>query len=425
MTQDETRVESSDRHHAPMDLEIANSLVADLVSVLAARALPIGEIAGCVLAEDILTPRAVPAFANTAMDGYAVRCAALQPAGETRWRMPIEAASPICTGQPIPDGMDAIVPIERVRVLGQVLEVDGPVGPGDHIRLAGEELGLGELALSAGTRLSPAALGLLSLLGLTRTAVVPRPKVAILVTGDEVVAPGAVLGIGQTYDANGTLLPALITESGGRVVGVERLPDDPARIAAAVGRLASRCDLLCTSGGASVGTRDHMAVVLAAQGRVIARELAIKPGRPTTFAIIDGTPVFALPGNPLALHAGFEALVRPTLLHLAGRTDLHRERLSARASAPIAHRPGRVEYVPVDVSVSSDGLVAQPIERRGSAMLSGLAMSGFVARLPAEAGPIAVGGAIVLERWSTTDCAPADWASGPLPRQRPGSQIAD
>lgn len=393
--------------HAPIDLAVARSLVAGQLPALAPRALPLAGAHGCVLAADVRALRPVPAFDNSAMDGYAVRCASLERAGRGAWRLPAATAVPICTGQPIPDGMDAVVPLEVVRPLGPVLEITTPVQVGDHIRLAGEELAAGDLALPAGTRLSPAALGLLSLLGYARAMVIPKPKVGVLVTGDEVIAPGTALKTGQTYDANGPLLRALVVEAGGRVVAFERLRDDRTRIAETVQRLATRCDLVCTSGGASVGARDHATAVLAAHGRILVRELAIKPGRPTTVALVGETPVFALPGNPFALQAGFEAIVRPALARLAGRPDLDRERATARAVARIAHRAGRVEYVPVAVTASPDGLAARPIERRGSAMLSGLASSGWVAVLPADGVAVEVGGSIRIECWAPVNFADA------------------
>lgn len=385
--------------HDPVDLERARRLVAGHVTARVARTLGLDTALGCVLAQDVRAPRAVPSFDNSAMDGYAVRCATLVGRGTTGYRLPIDAAVPICTGQPIPVGTDAVVPGERVRVSGRFLVLAGSIRPGDHIRPAGEEFAAGDVALPVGVPLSPSALGLLSLLGYARVRVVPRPRVAILVTGDEVVAPGAPLGSGQVYDANGPLLRALVVDSGGRVVSCERLPDDRARIEEAIRRLTLESDLVCTSGGASVGTRDHLFAVLAAHGEVIVRELAIKPGRPTTFALVGGKPVVSLPGNPFALQAGFEALVRPALLQLAGRSDREREPLTMRAAVTIAHLPGRLEYLPVHVAITAGLPHVAPIERRGSAMLSGIASSGFVAILPASRGDIAAGELVDVQRW--------------------------
>lgn len=385
--------------HDPIDLERARLLVDGHVTARAARTLGLDAALGCVLAEDVRAPQAVPSFDNSAMDGYAVRCATLVPHGKTRHRLRIDAAVPICTGQPIPVGMDAIVPVERIRISGRFLLIAGPVRPGDHIRPAGEEFAAGDVALRAGLPLSPSALGLLSLLGYARVRVVPRPRVAILVTGDEIVAPGAPLGSGQVHDANGPLLRALVADSGGRVVSCERLPDDRARIEDAIRRLTLDSDLLCTSGGASVGARDHLFAALAACGQVVVRELAIKPGRPTTFALVAGKPVVSLPGNPFALQSGFEALARPALLQLAGRSDRERESLAMRAAVTIAHQRGRLEYLPVHVAATADVPHASPIERRGSAMLSGIASSGFVAILPASRGDIAAGESVDVQRW--------------------------
>ncbi len=380
-------------------LAAARALLLGRVAPLPATSVPLAAAHGRILASDVRAPRAVPAFDNSAMDGYAVRLAMMEPAG-VGWRVPVSEVTPICTGQPVPRGVDAVVPLERVRVTGSWLEIDGATQPGDHIRPAGEEFRAGEVALSRGSLLSPAALGLLSLLGCTMVDVVPAPRVAILVTGDEVVAAGSPLHQGQVYDANGPLLGGLVAEAGGRLVAREHAPDDAALIGAATSRLAADSDLVCTSGGASISSRDHMFATLAARGDVLVRELMIKPGRPTTLAVVSGTPVVSLPGNPFALLVGFEAIARPALLRLAGRQAVTREQRTIPAATDIVRAGGRFEFLPVRIELGSAGPLAWPLEHRGSAMLGGIAGSGYVALIPPEVGTVRAGEPLTVERWS-------------------------
>lgn len=374
-------------------------MLLDSTTALPSARVPLDAAHGRILAVDVHAPRPVPAFANTAMDGYAVRTMAIERVGGAR-RVPLSEARPVCTGQPIPPDADAIVPLERTRAAADWIDIDGETRPGDHIRPSGEEFRAGDLALARGTLLGPAAIGLLSLLGFETVDVIPAPRVGILVTGDEVLAAGTPLGPGQVYDANGPMLQALVAEAGGRLVACEHVRDDAARIAAAVSGLAAHCDLICSSGGASIGSRDHLFATLSATGRVLVRELAIKPGRPTTLALVDDTLTVSLPGNPFALLVGFEALARPALLRLAGHDRCVRDQRAVPAAADISRAGGRLEFLPVRVEDGTDGLAAWPLERRGSAMLGGIATSGFVALIPPEVGSVKAGDMLTVERWS-------------------------
>ncbi len=382
-----------------VELDVARAMMLAHVRPLDPSERDLVRARGCRLAVDVRAPIPLPPFDNAAMDGYAVRL--ILERGSARW-VPRSDAWPISTGMPVPPGARAVVPSERVREQGDRLVFDGDVRPGDHIRPAGEELAKGRLGLAAGSRLTPAAIGLLSALGLVAAVVVPRPRVAILVTGDEVQGAGRPLTPGHVYDANGPLLQALVEEAGGEVVAFERLPDDPVRIGGRLAELAPCADLVCTSGGASLGARDHLIGRLRELGTLPIHQLAIKPGRPTSMGWIGGTPIVVLPGNPLASLVGFEALVRPALRRLAGDADPLRPRSSAIARAPIAHRQGRLELVPV--RKVGDGTVAEveAVTERGSAMLSGAAIAGGLALLGAERGAMAPGDAVSVEWWGPT-----------------------
>ncbi len=400
-----TKITNADRHPRAssagdevelVDLDVARVMVLERVRPLDPAERPLVRARGCRLAVDVRAPIPLPPFDNAAMDGYAVR---LNPAsGSARW-VPRSDAWPISTGMPVPPGAHAVVPIERVHERRDRLEFEGDVRPGDHIRRAGEELAKGRLGLAADSRLTPAAIGLLSSLGLVSAVVTPRPRVAILVTGDEVADPGSALPPGHIYDADGPLLGALVEEAGGEVVAAERLHDDPVRIGSRLARLAQDADLVCTSGGASLGSRDHLIGRLCQRGSLLIHQLAIKPGRPTSMGLIGGTPVFVLPGNPLASLAGFEALVRPALRRLAGDADPLRPSSSATARTLIAHRPGRLELVPVRIVGAGPVAEVEAVIERGSAMLSGAALADGLALLEADRGAVAPGEHVTVEWW--------------------------
>lgn len=402
-----TNITDADRHPRAssagdevelVDLDVARVMVLERVRPLDPAERPLGRARGCRLAVDVLAPIPLPPFDNAAMDGYAVR---LGP-GQGSVRSVLRSdAWPIATGMPVPPGADAVVPIEHVHQAPERLDFDTDVRPGDHVRRAGEELAVGRLGLAADSRLTPAAIGLLSSFGLDSVPVIPPPRVAILVTGDEVAAPGLALPPGHIYDADGPLLRALVEEAGGEVVASERLPDDPVRIGKWLVNLASEADLVCTSGGASLGTRDHLIARLRHLGALLIHQLAIKPGRPTSMGLIDQTPVFVLPGNPLASLVGFEALVRPALRRLAGDTDPLRPRSSAIARAAIAHRPGRLELVPVRSVGAGPVAEVEAVIERGSAMLSGAALAHGLALLHADRGGVAPGERVTVEWWGT------------------------
>jgi molybdopterin molybdotransferase len=378
----------------PRDLGAVRDLIHRVVQPLPAGQERIDRVRGRRLADDVFARVPLPAFDNTAMDGYAVRAAVV---GRSHGVVHVSDTEPICTGMPVPPGMDAIIPIERTRRSGDHIEVDGPVQPGDHIRRSGEELGRGSVALSAGTTLTPAAIGLLAAVGVGELPVIPRPRVSILVTGDELVGVADELLPGQIHDADGPLLAALLEEAGADVIARERLRDDPSQIRSALLRMAGEADIVCTTGGASVGTRDHLIDLLETLGTVEVHQVAIRPGRPTSMGLIGGTPVFVLPGNPLALLVGFEALVRPAVRRLAGLAML-RPSCECIAGEPF-DRHDQLSFVPVHLDPGSP-VIATPVRQRGSAMLAGAAVADGLACIEAGRGSVEVGESLTVERWA-------------------------
>lgn len=371
---------------------------------------PIGEVNGRILAGGVVATTSLPSLDCAAMDGHAVRIGDLQPQ-EARGaapeggapvysaRVPIGSAHPICTGMPVPAGFEAVVPVERVRPSDGWLEIEGVVRSGDHIRPTGEEIRAGELALPAGARINPAAIGLLAALGLSRVLVCAKPRVGILVTGEELCAVVGPRAPDAVIDSNGPMLAALVDAAGGVVAGRLLVADDPGAIQASVERLADDCDLVLTSGGASVGTRDHLVATIRASGELLVHQLDLKPGRPTSLGRVGTTPIVLLPGNPLAALIGFEALGRPIVRSLAGDPTPLRPRISARAEAPMAHKPGRTECVPVQVTWAGGFATASPLDHRGSGMLRGASLADGIAVLEADRGSVLEGDEVSVEVW--------------------------
>ncbi len=299
---------------------------------------------GSVLDEDAVADRDVPAFRNSAMDGYAVRGA--QSAG-TRLRvvgsvaaggMPSGSvgageAMRIMTGAPMPDGADTVVRVEDTDNGVEAVTITHDTPAGISVRQAGEDLRRGETILVRGTFLRAAEIGVLASIGRERVQVVRRPNVAVLSTGDELVEIGTVPGPGQIRDANRYSIAAAVRMTGCAAFELGIARDDPADLRHALGNAAFG-DVALTSGGVSVGDHDHVKPVVDSLGAMDFWSIAIRPGRPLAFGELRtkrGTvPIFGLPGNPVSALLTFELFVRPALLKMAGRAKLHRPRVKAR-----------------------------------------------------------------------------------------------
>lgn len=310
--------------------------------------VPLSEAGGRVLAEDVIAAAPVPPFARAMMDGYAVRAADTVGAsreavrtlrvvgrvftGETLAREvgPGECAE-IATGAPLPAGADAVVMVEETSASAAAVAGTGPSGdagaaprvdlyasvtPGQHVGRAGADIQTGAVVARRGDVLLPARLGALAAVGAADVRVVVRPRVAIVSTGNEVVAPGRPLGPAQIYDVNRTTLGAVVAAHGGVPVPFEIAADSVDALHAALDR-ALTCDVVVFSGGSSVGDRDLLIDVLQARGEVIFHGIATRPGKPTAFGRIDGVPVFGMPGNPTSCLTNAYVLLIPFVRTLA------------------------------------------------------------------------------------------------------------
>jgi molybdopterin molybdotransferase len=359
---------------------------------------------GAVLAEDVISPLDLPGFDNSAMDGYAVTVADVAgateqepvvlpvvedvPAGSTRrLRLLPGQSMRIMTGAPVPEGAQAVVPVELSDGgLGEVT-LRGSASAGQHLRLAATDVRRGEVVLKASTVLGPGQLALLAAVGRGRVLVRPSPRVLVLSTGSELVEPGTVPGYGQVVDSNGVMLAASVVEAGGQPRPAVLLADDPGIFLRALTEQLGGIDLVVTSGGVSAGAYDTVKEVLSGLGTVWFGKVAMQPGMPQGFGTVgpDATPIFTLPGNPASAFVSFEMFVRPAIRRLAGRADLFRRSLQAVALDSWTSPVGKVQLARCELGTASDGhRVARLAGGQGSFALSGLAGATALAVVPEE-----------------------------------------
>jgi molybdopterin molybdotransferase len=314
---------------------------------------------GRVLGADIVSTINVPAHDNSAMDGWAVRGADLDPSGDTRLR---EIGSSfagrafagqvgkgecvrVMTGAVMPAGTDTVVIQEVVRVDGDSVVVPPGQARGQNMRFAGEDLAIGKPVLRTGQWLRPAELGLVASLGLAEIAVRRRPRVAFFSTGDELTSVGQALREGQVYDSNRYTIHGMLARLGCDIVDLGVVCDDREALAHALREASAAGDAVVTSGGVSVGEADFTREVLGELGEVLFWKIAMRPGRPMAFGRIGSAYFFGLPGNPVAVMVTFYQFVRDALLALSGRTDAFELPLvQARSVNALRKKPGRTEF---------------------------------------------------------------------------------
>jgi molybdenum cofactor synthesis domain-containing protein len=390
------RVGRCDTSVGVIALDDAQATILDAVAPLAPRAFARRDARGLVLAEEVVARERVPPFANTGMDGYAVRAAdtpgSLRVIGELpAGRAPTIAVGPgeairIMTGAPMPKGADAVVMVERTRVDGEKVVVE-VAQPGEHVRPAGGDVEAGELVFPRGTLLTPAHLGVLASLDVHEVSCHPRPRVGVISTGDELVERGP-LAPGRIRDSNRPMLLALSEELGCEAIDGGIVGDDEQAITAAVEQAADTCDLLLTSGAVSVGDYDFVKLVLervAKQrgGSSFWAQVAIKPAKPLSFAMLGPVPAFGLPGNPVSSRVSFELFARPAMRKLAGRADVVAEPVRAIAATAMPRRPdGKLHLDRVRVWLDDGRYYCERAGAQASNVLSGMAGASGLTLLP-------------------------------------------
>jgi molybdopterin molybdotransferase len=378
-----------------LSVEEALARVLARVRPLPAEQVDVRTALGRVLAEVVVARREIPPWPNASMDGYAVRAADTHGA-PVRLRvvdrvaagtLPARPVGPgeatrIFTGGPLPEGADAVVPQEEVRVEGDSVVIHRPVEPGTFVRPRGEDVRMGERVLDPGRRLGPAELGLLATLGHNPVRVYRRPRVAILSTGDELVDLGREPGPAQIPNTNTYTLMAQVQEAGGEPVNLGIAPDRRELIEERV-RWGLGADVLVSSAGVSVGEYDLVREALVRAGAELHLwQVAIRPGKPVTFGTCGTCLVFGLPGNPVSAMVTFELFVRPALLRLGGLDRIERPRIRVRALDRIANPGHRRAYLRVSLHAEGDTVGARLTGDQGSAILRSMVQADGLAVVP-------------------------------------------
>ncbi len=363
---------------------------------------PLPLAADRALAADVRADRDSPPFDASAMDGYAVRASDAIPGAVLRvteevlaGRMPTLAVGPgeaaaVMTGAPVPDGADAVVKVEETEVVEGCVRLTSAATPGDHIRTQGENRRAGEVVLTAGTGIGPVEIGVLATVGLATVPVFRRPTLAVVATGDELVAVEETPGPARIRNANSSSLLAQGHDAGARALDLGRVEDDAAATRRAI-REGLESDVLVLSGGVSMGTRDLVAEALADEGvEIVFHRVRIKPGKPLLFGRRGKTLVFGVPGNPVSTFVTFELFVRPAIRALAGFRRTVRPIVPATLSEDTPAGVGRRLFAPAILRTGVAGTAGwqvAPVAWRGSGDAFGLASANALLIYPEEVGP--------------------------------------
>jgi molybdopterin molybdotransferase len=393
-----------------VSIDEARGAVLAAARMPAAEPVPVDEALGRVLAEPVDAAHDVPGHDNSAMDGFGVAAGPagrrLRVAGESRAGAPATAppapgeALPVSTGALVPPGTEAVVPVEQTEPDGPgQIRLTAGVHPGQHVRRAGEDVGRGARVLAAGTALGPAELGVAVVAGRGEVLCAPRPRVALVSTGDELVAAGAPLAPGQLHDSNSVVLAALAARAGARVVARGRAHDTLAATERALAGALEVADVVVVSGGVSVGPHDHVKPALAALGvEEVFWRVRLRPGGPIWFGVRDDPGgrrlVFGLPGNPVSSTVTFTLFARPALLALQG-ADPAPVRTTARLAVALPRRADRDEAVRVALDPAAG--TATPTGPQGSHVTTSMLGADGLAIVPAGPGELAAGAPVAVE----------------------------
>ncbi len=381
-------------------------VLAALTPLAGSERLPLAACLGRVSAEACRASEAVPGFRASIMDGYAI-ADGVPPAAGALWRL-VGRSAPgapfagelaageavrILTGAPLPAGAARVLPQELVQGEAEMLGLVGEAGANPWIRAADEEAAPGQELLAAGVRLGPADLGRLASCGVADLKVLPRPRIGLLVSGDELVAAGEPRGPGAIWESNGTLLAALLERLGYYGLAEQLVvADQPEALAAALEQLAAGCDVVVSTGGVSAGDADWIRPLLAERGTVDFWKLFLKPGRPFAFGQLAGKPFFGLPGNPVAAAITALQLLWPALQVLEGAEPQLLPRLPVRLATPLKRGAGRPELARARLQVGEDGALLAVVEgSQASSRIGSLQGADLLLEIPAELGQLEAG----------------------------------
>jgi molybdopterin molybdotransferase len=364
--------------------------------------LPLADSHGCVLAEDVVAQWPLPSFDNSSMDGYAVIASDVSSAAEaspvtltviddvpagSRADVALRpgCAVRIMTGAPIPSGTDCIVPVEVTDAGTDSVEIRERVAAGSYIRRAGEDVIIGDVVVRAGTLLSSRQLAVIAAVGKGHVVVYPRPRVAVLSTGSELVEPGTPLSKGMISDSNSFLLVSAANEAGAQAYRVPPVPDDAEAFSAAISDQLHRADLILTSGGVSMGAYDTVKEVFSSYGTVEFTKVAMHPGMPQGHGVVgesddERIPVITLPGNPVSSYISFQNFVRPAINKLRGLGSTDRPRLAAEVTKPLDSPQSKRQFA--RGRFLDDGRVEPVGGGQGSHVIGGLAQADCLIVIP-------------------------------------------
>jgi molybdopterin molybdotransferase len=391
---------------ALLSIDEAIALVLSHVRPLETEQVALDDAAGRVTADPARSQVDLPPFPSSAMDGFAIRAAdapgTLSVVGRVAAGRPSQRplapgeAMGISTGGVVPDGADSVVPIEVVeeRAVPPAVVIKDNVAGGDNVRPRGGDLRAGEVVVDAGARLGPAHVGALAAAGVTHVGCARSPRVAVVVTGTELRAPGEPLEPGQIYEANGFILATQLRSAGAIVERLPPVADDEAATRAAIEH-GLAADVLVTTGGVSVGVHD---LVRAAEADLGVEEVfwrvAMQPGKPVAFGVRGRTLVFGLPGNPVSSLVGFELFVRPALLALQGLADPRPPFRPGRLAAPARRLPARDALLRARTRVDGDSVVLEPLSRQQSHMIAAAATADALVLVPQGQGELGAGSGV-------------------------------
>ena len=383
----------------PVD-EALELLRTRLSPVTGSEHVPLADALGRVLARDVIAARSNPPQPNTAVDGYGFAGGVPEGAharplvdGRAAAGVPFDGVVPeghairVLTGAALPAGVDTVILEEDVSTDGQQIAFNGPLKQGANTRKAGEDMVAGDVALQAGRSLTPADLALLSAVGISEVELRKPLRVAVVSTGDELVEPGQNAGPGQIFDANRPMLLSMMERFGFQAVDMGRIADDREALRRAFDKAADRADVILTSGGASAGDEDHVSALLRDAGAMQEWRIAVKPGRPLALGLWDGTPVFGLPGNPVAAMVCTLVFARPAMALLSGQAWETPQGFDLPAAFSKRKKPGRREYLRARVR---DGQV-EVFASEGSGRISGLSWAEGLVEIGDGAREIAPG----------------------------------
>jgi molybdopterin molybdotransferase len=406
-----------------ISVDEALALVLDSVAPLGLERVSILKARRRVLGEELRSPRDIPGFDNSAMDGYAVRGAEVVAAAENRpvrlavtetiaaGMMPSKTVGPgqaarIMTGAPIPQGADAIVPVERTRGAGDSVEILASAEPGAFVRPRGEDLRRDESVLSPGRVLTAADLGTLASLNRAMVYVYRRPRVAIIATGDELVDVDQVPTGSQVINSSAYSLFGAIEAAGGEPVMLGIAPDQPDQVRARL-KQAAGFDMALSTGGVSAGEFDYVKGALDGLGmRELFHGVAQRPGRPLKYGLIDGRPFFGLPGNPVSTMVCFFLYARAALRKMGGANALGLPRIQVRCAVDIAKPKHLTEFARVRLEREGERWMARPTGNQSSGALSSLSKADALLIGPAGENPLKAGSeltALLLDYGAVAD----------------------